>query len=56
MNRFADRLAAQIPQGHFDGTQGVDDHAATAIHGGAKIDAPPEIADLKGISADQACP
>ncbi len=53
MDRLAHRLAAQIPQRHVDRAHGMDDHAAPAVHGGAEIDALPQIADLEGIGADQ---
>ena len=33
---LAHGLAAEIPERHFDGTQGVDDHAAPAVHRGAE--------------------
>ena len=53
MHRLADRLAAQVPERHVDRAHGVDDHAAAAVHRGAEIHPPPELADLEGVGADQ---
>ena len=53
MDRLAQRLAAEIPERHFDGAHGMDHHAAPPVHGGAEIELLPQRPDLEGIGAHQ---
>ena len=53
---FAGSFAADIPQGHVDGADGVDDGAASAVHATADVELLPEALGVERVFADEHFP
>ena len=53
---FVGGLAADIPQGHVDGADGVDDGAASAVHAAANVELLPKALGVEWIFADEHFP
>ena len=53
---FIGGLAADIPQGHVDGADGVDDGAASAVHAAPNVELLPKALGVEWIFADEHFP
>ena len=49
---FVGGLASDVPQGHVDCTDGVDDGAAPAVHAAADVELLPEAIGVEWVFAD----
>ena len=50
---FVGGFASDVPQGHVDGTDGVDDGAASAVHAAADVELLPEMLGVERVFADE---
>jgi len=50
---FVGGFAADIPQGHVDGANGVDDSAASAVHAAADVELLPKALGVERVFADE---
>ena len=50
---FVGGFASDVPQGHVDGTDGVDDGAASAVHAAADVELLPQMLGVERVFADE---
>ena len=50
---FVGGLASDVPQGHVDGTDGIDDRAPSAVHAAADVEFLPKSFGIERIFADE---
>ncbi len=50
---FTGGFASDVPQGHVDGSNGIDDRAASAVHAAADVELLPQMLGVERVFADE---